>query len=226
MIKPVTIWCYCISFYAISLPAVSASLSIEVVDANGQPVKDAVLELFTDGQTESDSKVATTTYQVVQKNARFKPFVLVIPVGAHVSFPNKDNTRHHVYSFSPANTFELRLYKEQTPKPVHFPSAGVIHLGCNIHDWMISYILVSEAKHYLQTGITGQARLENLPPKKYKTKLWHPWQLSEIKTDPITIQPTNQQVMLKYQLPINRKLERHPPKTRYKRDGLPYGSYY
>ena len=38
-----------------------------------------------------------------QVDKQFVPYVKPIPVGATVHFPNSDNIRHQVYSFSPAS---------------------------------------------------------------------------------------------------------------------------
>jgi len=45
-----------------------------------------------------------------QVDKEFVPYVLPVYVGTSVSFPNRDNIRHHVYSFSSAKKFELPLY--------------------------------------------------------------------------------------------------------------------
>ena len=73
---------------------------------------------------------------------QFHPFVLIVPVGAKVSFPNLDPTRHHVYSFSPAKQFELKLFARDQSRSVVFDKPGVVALGCNIHDAMTAFIVV------------------------------------------------------------------------------------
>ena len=47
---------------------------------------------------------------MAQQGKQVLPGVLVVPVGTSVHFPNRDSVRHHVYSFSPAKKFELKLY--------------------------------------------------------------------------------------------------------------------
>ena len=63
-------------------------------------------------------------YQIAQRDLQFSPFVLVVPVGAQVAFPNFDNVRHHVYSFSPVRRFELRLYAREQTRSVRFDRPG------------------------------------------------------------------------------------------------------
>ncbi|MGO1462421.1 MAG: Cupredoxin, partial [Oleiphilaceae bacterium] len=69
--------------------------------------------------------------KVVQKDRMFHPHVLILPTGSSVNFPNRDNTQHHVYSFSPAKPFNLELYAGQPEAPVLFDQPGIVELGCN-----------------------------------------------------------------------------------------------
>jgi hypothetical protein len=79
-----------------------------------------------------------------------------------------------VYSFSPARKFELPLYKGTEAPPVKFDKPGVVVLGCNIHDWMLGYVVVLDTPHFAMTDASGRARVENLPPGTYAVRVWHP----------------------------------------------------
>ena len=76
--------------------------------------------------------------------------------GTSVAFPNSDNIRHHVYSFSLAKRFELRLYQGTQSAPVVFDSPGVVVLGCNIHDWMVGYIYVTDDSRFAVSDEHGR----------------------------------------------------------------------
>ena len=102
------------------------------------------------------------------------PYVKPVFVGSTVHFPNSDNIRHQVYSFSPAKKFELPLYAGIDAPPVTFDKAGVVVLGCNIHDWMIGYIYVSETPFYAKTGPLGTVSISDMPPGDYVVRIWHP----------------------------------------------------
>jgi plastocyanin len=111
---------------------------------------------------------------VDQIGQEFTPKVAAILVGTPVRFPNHDNVRHHVYSFSPAKFFELPLYAGVPAEPVVFDKPGVVVLGCNIHDWMIGYVYVSESPYFAKTGRDGKVLLAELPPRAYTVRVWHP----------------------------------------------------
>jgi hypothetical protein len=91
-----------------------------------------------------------------------------------VTFPNHDDVRHQVYSFSPAKRFELPLYAGVPAQPVVFDKPGVVVLGCNIHDWMVGYVYVSESPFFAKTGKDGKAVLAELPARAYVLRVWHP----------------------------------------------------
>src|SRR6478609_11252751 len=113
-------------------PLCAAPLTVRVTDAGGQPVENAVVTLRPVGAVRP--MPVGKSYSVSQKDLQFHPFVLVIPAGATVSFPNLDPTKHHVYSFSPTKRFELKLFAKDQSRSVQFDRAGIVALGCNIHD--------------------------------------------------------------------------------------------
>jgi plastocyanin len=125
------------------VPAAAAELVVTVRQPNGAPVANAVVSLYPGGRPAPLAPPAGV-YKVAQKDTQFHPFVLVVPVGATVAFPNYDAFRHHVYSFSPAKRFELKLYAREQNRTVRFDRAGVVPLGCNIHDQMTAFIKVSD----------------------------------------------------------------------------------
>jgi hypothetical protein len=100
--------------------------------------------------------------------------VKVIFVGSTVRFPNSDNIRHQVYSFSQSKKFELPLYSGTDAPPIIFDKPGVVVLGCNIHDWMIGYIYVSETPFFAKTGALGTAVISDMPAGEYRVRIWHP----------------------------------------------------
>jgi plastocyanin len=111
---------------------------------------------------------------VAQSDREFVPFVTVIQVGTTVSFPNRDPILHHVYSFSEAKPFEIKLYSGQSPSTVNFDRSGVVTLGCNIHDWMLGYIVVVPTPYFARTDANGVAHLRDLPAGNYELRAWHP----------------------------------------------------
>ena len=154
-------------------PAHSAELRVTVRDHKGKNIADAVvLAVAADPRNALHSRPPQDAVDQVDK--QFVPYVKPIFVGSTVRFPNSDNIRHQVYSFSPAKKFELPLYGGTNAPPVIFDTPGVVVLGCNIHDWMIGYIYVSETPFFAKTGALGTASITDLPPGEYTVRIWHP----------------------------------------------------
>jgi plastocyanin len=109
-----------------------------------------------------------------QINLAFVPDIIVIPVGSTVEFPNSDSVSHQIYSFSPTKRFQLPLYHGKPYPPVHFDQAGVVTLGCNIHDRMVGYIYVTDATYFGRTDAHGAWSVTNVPRGIYHVSLWHP----------------------------------------------------
>lgn len=151
----------------------AASVQVEVLDAAGQPLADAVVYLES---AEARRLVKPLAVQEMsQEKKQFLPPVLVLTVGTEVRFPNRDTVRHHVYSFSPAKKFELKLYAGTPANPVLFDQPGVVVLGCNIHDHMVGWILVLDTPFYAQTQAgAGAAQIGSVPPGRYRLRAWHP----------------------------------------------------
>jgi len=153
--------------------AQTSEIAASVTDQQGRPVADAVVVAVpVDGNMRPPQRPRDGSIDQVDKE--FFPRVTVVPVGASVTFPNHDDVRHQVYSFSPAKRFELPLYAGVPAQPVVFDKAGVVVLGCNIHDWMVGYVYVSESPFFAKTGKDGKAVLAELPARAYVVRVWHP----------------------------------------------------
>jgi hypothetical protein len=155
--------------------AAAADLTVDVKSADGRPAVNAVVLVRpASGVGRAGPIRFPWPYVVSQQNIQFHPYVLIVPVGAEVTFPNKDTVRHHVYSFSAAKKFELKLYGHEEARTMRFDKAGVVALGCNIHDQMIAFIYVSDTPYAATTDGAGRAVLHDLPPGAAKLGVWHP----------------------------------------------------
>jgi len=158
---------------ALAAPVAAASLTVRVVDSSGKPVRDAVVTLYP--ASGARPLKPSGRYTVSQQNLQFHPFLSIVPVGADVSFPNFDNTKHHVYSFSAAKRFELKLFAKDQSRTVHFDKPGVVALGCNIHDQMSAFIVITDSQWTARTNGQGVASFSDAPNAPGRLVLWHPY---------------------------------------------------
>ncbi len=154
-------------------PALAADLSLSLKTPSGEPVTDAVVTFRPAAGAPAPKPQGP--YVMVQEDIHFHPFVLIVPAGADVNFPNHDKVRHHVYSFSQAKRFELKLYGHDETRTVHFDKAGVVALGCNIHDTMSAFIDVVDTPFAAKTDERGEAVLSDLPAGPGTLTIWHPY---------------------------------------------------
>jgi plastocyanin len=152
--------------------ASAADLTGRVVDAGGAPIADAVV-FVRELPPGSAAPVVEGSAVMDQVGKQFVPHLLAVPVGTAVSFPNHDQIHHHVYSFSPAKTFEIPLYKGEAAAPVVFDQPGAVKLGCNIHDWMSGVILVVPTPYFARTDADGAFTLRGLPDGPVSVVAWH-----------------------------------------------------
>jgi plastocyanin len=166
--------------------ALASGIVAQVVDSAGKPVPDAVLYAEGDGQT---LPKPLKPGEISQKGLKFIPLVSVIQTGSKVFFPNNDKVRHHIYSFSPAHRFDQKLYSGTTAEPQLFDKAGVVVLGCNIHDKMLAYVRVVDTPYFAKTDASGTATIDIPGGGKFVLKAWHP--------DMVASQPAEQAIVVK-----------------------------
>jgi plastocyanin len=157
---------------SLAAPLAATPLAVRVVDASGHPVKDAVVTLYPAAGQRAPKP--NGRYVVSQQNLQFHPFMTIVPVGADVSFPNLDPTKHHVYSFSAPKRFELKLFAKDQSRTVHFDKAGVVALGCNIHDQMSAFIVVTDSAWTTRTSSQGVAAFD-APAGPVRFTVFHPF---------------------------------------------------
>jgi plastocyanin len=160
----------CAPVAPVARAAAPAPLDIRVSDAAGKPLADAVVFLES---AEAKARVKPLAgVEIAQAERRFMPAVSVVTVGSAVAFPNRDVVRHHVYSFSPAKRFEIKLYVGTPAAPVVFDQPGIAVLGCNIHDQMAAWVVIVETPWYGRTDADGRWAGQ-APPGRYRLRAWH-----------------------------------------------------
>jgi plastocyanin len=113
------------------------------------------------------------TVQIEQRNSRFEPDLVVIPVGSSVEFPNDDAIFHNVFSLSGAQPFDLGYYPKSQSRIVKFNHAGIIQVYCHIHANMYAAIVVTASPWYGRPSGDGTFAWTNIPSGHYRLVAWH-----------------------------------------------------
>ena len=159
---------------ACSAPVAATTVTVSVRTPDGRPIPNAVVSIESAATRPGTPPVFHYPLRVTQKDIQFQPYVLLVPKGATVSFPNLDRVRHHVYSFSKAKRFELKLYGQQEDRSVTFDQAGTVALGCNIHDQMSAFVKVVDTPFAERTDASGRVVIRNVPNGNAVLRVWHP----------------------------------------------------
>ncbi len=108
-----------------------------------------------------------------QKDCEFVSRVMIVPVGSQIDIKNSDPVLHNVHTYSRRNTpinqgipagqsLKQKLEKEET-----------IKVTCDVHKWMLSWIVVAGHPYYTLTNEDGSFELKNVPPGTYELIAWH-----------------------------------------------------
>ena len=186
--------------------AATAQFRVVTADATGSAVTDAVVTLRP--AVRPRLPVPAEPVVIQQLDREFVPRVTVVAVGTRVSLPNNDVVPHSVYSFSAAKPFEFDVYVGSSPQVLTLDKTGLITLGCNIHDWMVGYVVVVDTPFAQSTDARGAASFVNVPEGDYELRVWHPQQKAGDHTSQISIVEPGQ--------PQAVTVDVSPPRARYK----------
>jgi plastocyanin len=192
-----------ICFAVITFPSISQTHKIQVLDDQNKGVANVVVYLL---PLNSHQSVPSETPAVMdQIDTQFVPHILPVQKQSLVQFPNSDSIKHHVYSFSKAKTFELQLYKGLQADPLLFAEAGVVELGCNVHDWMLGYIYVVDTPYFSKTDKDGSVQL-TVPEGEYRVKIWNPLIQDDLESLSTTIKTLASTKTVKHKIKLKQAL--------------------
>jgi plastocyanin len=168
--------------------ALAATLTVHVVAPDGQPAPGVVVELV---MPAAAARAPAEPVVIAQLALRFVPQVTAVPVGTTIRFTNQDSFDHHLRSqpagplgiIAPAKDFEFRMPGARAEAPVftdvRFDRAGLVVLGCHLHNAMRGYLYVAESALLGVTDAAGKAVIQSLPDGRAELRTWHPQQLSD-----------------------------------------------
>jgi plastocyanin len=135
------------------------------------------------------AKPAAAPAVMDQKNMKFVPHVLAVPVGTTVKFTNSDTVAHNV--FSPDHdkynlgTFGPGLSKDHVfTKCATFPCAYV--QLCMIHPEMEGYVVVVPNSYFATSNDAGQFTIQGVPAGQYQVGVWYAKAKAQPK--PVTVE--------------------------------------
>ena len=110
---------------------------------------------------------------LTQKNKRFDPELMIVPVGSTVSFPNGDPIFHNVFSLSKARQFDLGNYPQGDTRLVRLDQTGIVQVYCHLHTDMNAAIVVAPSRWFAQPEEDGSFEFSGLEAGDYTVVVWH-----------------------------------------------------
>ena len=107
-----------------------------------------------------------------QKGCVFVPRLVIVPVGGTVEFLNSDRLLHNLHSLSTENASFNRTQPKGRTVPITFSKPEIVAVTCDLHSWMKSWVVVAEHPFYAVTDPAGEFRIPNVPPGKYRLRMW------------------------------------------------------
>ena len=164
----------CLVVVVAAIAARAGEITVTVKGGKGEALADAVVSLVPLDEPIPAAGAQSAPVEISQEDEQYQPYLTVVRKGTRVDFPNKDRIQHHIYSASEAKKFEKPLYAPGAHEAIVFDQPGVVALGCNIHDWMIAYVVVLDTPWYARTGADGTTSLSDVAPGRYRVDVWHP----------------------------------------------------
>lgn len=130
------------------------------------------------------------TIEIDQEGCMYKPHVQGMIAGQTIRVVNNDDTNHNIHSMAKRNAqFNFSQPQKGMTKALEgsqtFTKPEVmVHVKCDVHPWMGSYIGVVEHPFFEVTGKEGAFEIKNVPAGKYKLAVWHEeWGTMEADVD-------------------------------------------
>lgn len=153
---------------AAEAPPALGTVRGKVAVPRGEPVAYVYIENVTAPPVKDQRHV------IEQVGKKFVPSWAVVQRGTVISFPNRDNIYHNVFSLSTGNSFDLGLYSGGEAKSHSFNEPGEVEIYCNIHPQMIASTLVVPNRLFAKVKPDGTFEIAGVPSGKRKVVAWAP----------------------------------------------------
>lgn len=160
-----------LALLAVAAPAATLTGKVELADAKKSSSAEGVVVWLE--PLDARPAPAPARFTLDQRNKRFLPHVIAIPVGSVVDFPNHDPIFHNAFSNFAGQPFDTGLYAPGTSQKITFRREGVVRVFCNIHAQMSAVIVVVPTPYFAVSGPGGSFKMDNVPTGDYTVRVFH-----------------------------------------------------
>ena len=117
----------------------------------------------------------SASVMIDQQGCIYRPHVLGAQVGQTLEIKNSDPTMHNLHSLSTrGNSFNTSQPSAGMVFKIQLKNEDVmLHLKCDVHSWMNSYIGVVTNPYFAVSGSDGSFRIAGVPAGKRMIQVWH-----------------------------------------------------
>jgi hypothetical protein len=111
-----------------------------------------------------------------QKGCLYVPHVLGMQLGQGLMIRNSDPIMHNIHAFdlrTGRDIFNFAQTQQGSEQKKKITKPGILHVKCDVHGWMGSYVHVVKHPFFAVTGEDGAFTLSKLPPGEYTIQAWH-----------------------------------------------------
>ena len=150
----------------------ATDFTVTLVDNNNAPLPEMVV--YFQPLDNMTLPLSNKVVEIGQLDRTFTPYINVMQLGNTVSFQNKDDITHHIYSPIGENKFSFKIRAGQSQSKNDFQQLGEVAMGCNIHDWMSGYLYIVDTPLFGKTNAQGSLSIAMAQEGKYRLVVWHP----------------------------------------------------
>ncbi len=122
---------------------------------------------------EVEAKAPDAPFKMDQKSCRFEPHVSVVAEGTMVEFLNSDEVSHNVHTSPRTNEAINKIIASGAKESQKLDKSDQIEIKCDVHPWMNSWLIVTDAPFFAVTNEKGEFHIDGLPAGKHDVEFWH-----------------------------------------------------
>jgi plastocyanin len=117
----------------------------------------------------------STPLVLSQQGCIYHPHVAAMVAGQTLKVVNQDPTLHNVHALAKANTEfnQAQPFQNMELERKFDKTEMAIHVKCDVHPWMQSYITVLPHPYFSVTGADGSFSISGVPAGSYEVEAWH-----------------------------------------------------
>lgn len=144
-----------------------------IVSPQTKGLKNVVLTVV--GVPEASAAPSKPLPALQQNKCVYEPRVQTAVVGQKLQITNHDDVLHniHAYAANQDTLFNVAQPIQNMSFGMTLPREGVVTVKCDVHSWMLAYIVVASHPYTAVTDDNGSYRIDGVPPGAYKLQAWH-----------------------------------------------------